>query len=337
MVTVSAALLNEADRDELVSTVQTLEADTHYENVFISDERFYRNTYAQLALAGEHTDSVGLATGVTNPYTRNPAFTAAAIATIDELSDGRAFLGLGAGSPMALDPIGIDQEHAIETVRTAVDVIRRLQDGESVTTECEAFELHDVSLDVAPDRTVPIYVAGRGPQILSLGGHVGDGVIAGAGLTSVAGMEYAMERIEIGAAHGSRSVDDLDVVCWAFLSIATDRDAALDAVAPLVARIVQAVPTGTLESIGVEPDDAEAIKSLGDVDDVSPSTLRDTVSRDIVEQFSIAGTPDQCRAHVERLVDAGVDHIAVLSFANEENDTGENLRQFSDDVVEVCA
>lgn len=335
MVTVSAALLNEAERDELVETVHTLESKTRYENVFVSDERFYRNPYAQLTLVGEHTDSVGLATGVTNPYTRNPAFTAAAIATIDELSDGRAFLGLGAGSPMALDPLGIDHGNTIGTVRDAVYAIRQLQAGESVSIEREAFELHDVSLDFTPERPVPIYVAGRGPQLLSLGGHVGDGVIAGAGLASVEGMEYAMERIEIGAERGDRSVDDLDVICWAFLSIATDRDIALDAITPLVARIVQAVPTDTLANIGVPRTDAEAVKSLGDIDDVSADVLRETVSRDVVEQFSIAGTPAQCRDHVKRLVDAGVDHIAVLSFANGENDVGGNLQLFSDEVVEV--
>ena len=335
MVTFSAALLNEFERDELVRTVRAVDADLEYENLFVSDERFYRNTYAQLALTAEHTESIGLATGVTNPYTRNPVFTASAIATIDELSDGRAFLGLGAGSPMVLDPIGIEQQNPIGTVKDAVTAIRRLQAGDSVTVEREEFELQNVGLDFTPERTVPIYVAGRGPQILSLGGHVGDGVIAGAGLTSVDGMEYAMERIETGARRGDRSVDDLDIVCWAFLSISEDRDVALDAVTPLVARIVRAVPTKTLEAIGVPREDAERVKELGEIDDVSPAQLREGVSRDVVEQFSIVGTPTQCREHVERLLEIGVDHIAVLAFENEENGIRGNLEMFSNEVVDV--
>ena len=48
------------------------------------------------------TDRITLGPGITNPYTRHPAQTAAAIASLDELSDGRAFLGIGAYSVVML-------------------------------------------------------------------------------------------------------------------------------------------------------------------------------------------------------------------------------------------
>ena len=44
---------------------------------------------------------------VTNPYLRHPAVTASAMASVAELSGGRAILGLGAGGGVALDPVGI--------------------------------------------------------------------------------------------------------------------------------------------------------------------------------------------------------------------------------------
>lgn len=335
MVTFSAALLNDLPREAFVETVTAIDASLRYENLFVADERFYRNPYAQLAVAAEHTTSVGLATGVTNPYTRNPVFTAAGIATIDELSDGRAHLGFGAGSPMVLDPLGVDQSAPIGTLRDAVDVVRTLHRGESVSIDRSAFTLDDVGLDFTPRGEVPIYVAGRGPQILSLGGHVGDGVIAGAGLTSPDGMAYAMDRIRRGAEHGGRSVDAIDVVCWAFLSIADDREVALDAVAPLVARIVGAVPMETLAAIGVPREDAATVKAIDDVDGLSPTRLREVVPRSVVEQFSIVGTPAQCREHVERLLDVGVEHVAVLPFKNETRDELGNLQAFSKEVASV--
>jgi 5,10-methylenetetrahydromethanopterin reductase len=333
MTTFSASLLNEYRMKDFVEQVTTIDRDLPYDNLFVSDERFYRNPYAQLAVAARETEDIGLATGVTNPYTRNPAFTAAGISTIDEMSDGRAFLGLGAGSPMALDPLGIDQAEPIGAVREAVRVIRQLQDGESVTTERTEFELCDLSLDFTPDRQVPIYVAGRGPQILSLGGHVGDGVIAGAGLTSVEGMEYAMERVAIGAKRGDRDPTDVDVICWAFLSIASDRPTAIDAVTPLVARIVGAVPLDALTAIGVPRAEAKRVKNLDDIDSMSAERLRENVSRRVVEQFSIVGTPEQCRDHIERLLDGGVNHVAVLPFENAENSALGNLKWFSSEVI----
>jgi len=338
MCPASAALLNEYRTETLLETSTAVDQELAYDTLFISDERFYRNTYAQLTLVARETESIRLATGVTNPYTRNPALTAAAIATIDEISGGRAFLGLGAGSPMALDPLGVEQENPIAAVREAVSAIRRLLAGESVTFERPEFELHDLALDFTPDRQVPIYMAGRGPQILSLAGHVGDGAIAGAGLTSEAGMKYAMERIAIGADRGDRDPEEVDLVCWAFLSIASDRRSAIDAVTPLVARIVDAVPLETLEAIGVPREDAQRVKDIDDPDALAPADLREVVSRPIVEQFSIAGTPGQCRDHVAGLYDAGVDHIAVLPFENDENDALGNLRAFSAEIVtEVTA
>ncbi|HMC42702.1 MAG TPA: LLM class flavin-dependent oxidoreductase, partial [Acidimicrobiales bacterium] len=53
--------------------------------------------YVGLALAAQTTERLLLGTGVTNPYTRHPAVTAAAIATVQAESGGRAVLGIGRG------------------------------------------------------------------------------------------------------------------------------------------------------------------------------------------------------------------------------------------------
>lgn len=333
MATFSAALINEHTPAELRSIARAVE-DAGYDTLFVADERLYKNTYAQLATVAAHTETVRIGTGVTNPYTRHPAVTASAIATIDELSVGRAVLGLGAGSPMALGPMGIPQTNPVGTVRDAAEVIRQLHDGEIVTHSRDEFTLDGASLDFEPNRRVPVYVAGRGPQLLTLAGHVGDGAIAGAGLASVAGMEYAFEHVRRGADIGDRDADEVDVVCWAFLSMADDRTVALDAVADIVARIVRAVPQPTLEAIGVGAEDAERVKAAAPVDDLSPAELREVLPREVAEQFSIVGTPEECRDHVGRLIDAGVSHVAVLPFENEANDVLDNLDRFATEVVE---
>jgi 5,10-methylenetetrahydromethanopterin reductase len=146
-------------------------------------------------------------------------------------------------------------------------------------------------------------------------------------------MAYARDRVESGAEKAGRSVADVDVVCWAFLSIASDRDAALDAVNPLVARIVDKTPMRALTAIGVDESDATAIKDLEGVADRSAAALREHVPRAVTEQFAVAGTPEECRTHVERLRDAGVDHLGTLVFENDEHDPRETLETFSDHVT----
>src|SRR6185437_16203579 len=56
-----------------------------------------RNCYAYLTLAATRSSRLLLGTAVTNPATRHPAITAAAAATVDEISGGRMILGIGAG------------------------------------------------------------------------------------------------------------------------------------------------------------------------------------------------------------------------------------------------
>ena len=111
----SVGLLNEYDPNELVRIAKIVDGDKKYKNLFIADERLYKNTYAQLAIVADATRRVGIGTGVTNPYTRHPTLTAAAISTISEISGGRAILGLGAGSHMVLNPLGISQTNPIAT------------------------------------------------------------------------------------------------------------------------------------------------------------------------------------------------------------------------------
>jgi 5,10-methylenetetrahydromethanopterin reductase len=334
MPTFTASLGNHADPAAVAEAARRIDRDLAYDNLFVGDERLNHDTYSLLALAARNSSDIGLGPAVTNPYTRHPAMTAAAIATLDRISDGRAHLGFGGGSGIALDPLGYDQDDPVGTLSDAVGVVTRLLDGETVTLQRPEFSVDGADLDVTPVSDVPVYVAGRGPDMLGLGGFRGDGVLAGAGLASAEGMDYARERIAAGAETAGRAIDDVDIVCWAFLSVAHDRDAALDGVAPLVGRIVDKTPLPALEAIGIDPDLAERVKALEDIRSLSAAALREAIPREVTEQFAIAGTPADCREHVTALRDAGVEHFGLLAFDNEAGDELDSLERFSRGVIE---
>ena len=81
---------------------------------------------------------------VTNPYTRHPALTAAAIATVDELSGGRAVLALGAGG--GLEQFGIDRVNPVGALREATQIIRGLTAGEKVDFAGRHFTVNGAQL-----------------------------------------------------------------------------------------------------------------------------------------------------------------------------------------------
>src|SRR3954465_375489 len=78
---------------ELARTVEALRFDT----LWHADDKFYRDTTANLTLCALHTEAIELGTAVLEPYTRHPALTAATLAALDEISGGRMVVGLGAG------------------------------------------------------------------------------------------------------------------------------------------------------------------------------------------------------------------------------------------------
>ena len=86
----------------VVSAVQ--EAEQYgAEIAFIAEDVNCRDAFELGALSATATDHIRIATGVVNPYTRNPTSLAMAVATLDEISEGRAVLGLGTSSPSLIE------------------------------------------------------------------------------------------------------------------------------------------------------------------------------------------------------------------------------------------
>jgi probable F420-dependent oxidoreductase len=130
----------------------------------------WRDPYPLLTLMAGATDRLRLGTCVTNPGTREPTVTASALATLDEISDGRMDLGIGRGDSArrVLGKPPITLAHTEEAIR----VIRALVAGETI--EYEGTEL------VFPwtrGWTLPVWVAGYGPMAIAMIGRVADGII----------------------------------------------------------------------------------------------------------------------------------------------------------------
>ena len=119
-----------------------------------------------LADVAERATRMALGPCVTDPYSRHPALTAAAIGTVDELADGRAILGIGAGAS-GFSAMGMTREGPATAIREAIALIRRLLAGERVTQEGQIVRALRVSqLDFPARASIPVYIAGRGPRIL---------------------------------------------------------------------------------------------------------------------------------------------------------------------------
>lgn len=303
-----------------------------FSDIRVPDERLLRNVYISLATIANATKTVGLGPAVTNPYTRHPAHTAAAMATLDELSGGRAELAMGAGG--GLDAYGIPRTKPVGTLREAIQVIRALFTGERVTYQGNVFTLNDAGIDFEVKRQIPIYLAARGPQILQLAGEVADGAIIG-GFASAPGIGYAKENIAKGIAKAGRDASEVDHMSWLYTSVADDPAQARIAVSKIVlASLITSRPI--LDTLGLEL----PAKLREHLDETGWRYPRETPAEasallpdHIVDAFAIYGTPEQAQERLAAVRACGIDHVTFVLFPPK-GETYEGLaRRIATDVV----
>jgi 5,10-methylenetetrahydromethanopterin reductase len=331
-VTFGIGLLPHYPPDQFVRLVQLAEL-RGFDCVWVPDERFYRECYACLTLCATHTTRVRMGPCVTDPYTRHPALTAMAMGTIDEISKGRAVLGIGAGVS-GLDAMAIPRTRPAVALREGIHIIRALWRGEEVTVRGEVISLTAGRLNFKARADIPIYVAGRGPRILELAGEVADGVIVGA-LASPQTLGYALSHVRKGQRRRSRERPAPDIVLWLHTAIGSDGATARDAVRRIVVGVlISSLPV--LDTLGVAlPDDlrdrlAHMTYGMQSAATIDAARL---VPDDVLGHFTMAGDGAFCRRRVDELARSGVSHIAVLPWLNPGQTVEDFMMAFADELI----
>src|SRR3712207_5499320 len=120
-------------------------------------------------------------TAVTCPTVRtHPVIIAQAAATSAAMLDGKFILGVGSGEALNEHILGTPWPSAdirLEMLEEAVALIRRLWEGDVVTTEGKHYKVDTARIYTLPDQPPPIYVSAFGPKALDVAARIGDGFI----------------------------------------------------------------------------------------------------------------------------------------------------------------
>src|SRR5579871_1819560 len=100
-----------------------------FDAFWVSDDLFLRSAWVLLSAAAQVTTRIQLGTCIVNPYTQHPTEIAMAAATLDELSGGRALLGLSSGADDFLGWVGLRAERPVAMVSETIGALRRLFAG----------------------------------------------------------------------------------------------------------------------------------------------------------------------------------------------------------------
>jgi 5,10-methylenetetrahydromethanopterin reductase len=317
----------------LIELVRLIE-ESGFDQVWMPDERFHRDVFVNMTLTACNTDAIRIGCMVTDPFVRHPALTAVAAATVDELSGNRCTFGFGAGIS-GFAEMELERIRPARAIKEAVGLIHALSRGDqAITLEGDIIRFKDGQLDFTPPRPIQIFVCGRGPRVLEVAGEVGDGAVIGS-FCSQAGIRYGLDHIARGAARVGRDAATIPKVSWLYTSVSADGAAARDAVRVGVA-VAMCGSRNILEKIGVTlPADVLAFmdergyrferKQLTELGALLPD--------DMLDQFSLAGTPEEVTEKLIRVGRLGIGHAAMWPFPAKGMSLDETIRLLAKEVV----
>jgi 5,10-methylenetetrahydromethanopterin reductase len=265
-----------------------------FDAVFASHHYNNRDQFMALSSMAQATDDVLLGPGIANPYETHPVTLASRVATLDELSDGRALFGVGPGDKSTIRNLGFDHDDALGRVLETFKVAQRLWDGERVDHD-GTFRADDAGLNYEVG-DIPVYVGAQGPHMTKMAAKHADGALYNGSHPK----DLAWARNQVDSMADDRVADtEFDLAAYASVSVAEDADAAREAARPPVAFVAAGSPPPVLGRHGIDQDVASEIS-----DAISAGSFEEAfglVTEPMLDAFCIAGTPEDVAERTEAL------------------------------------
>jgi 5,10-methylenetetrahydromethanopterin reductase len=329
-----------------------LEADGFDGVAVVDSQNLSGDPYVALAMAAVNTSTLGLATGVTNPYTRHPAATASSIASVQSLSNGRAVLGIGRGDS-ALAHLGLSPA----PVSVFARYLRRLQGylrGDDVPFDEGADSSAIASVDAlglgdqpAASRIqwinafpkVPLDVAATGPQVIELAAVVADQVTFAVGADTER-LTWAIELARAARREAELDPDQLGIGAYVNVAVHPDLE---------VARRLTVGGLSTLARFNVMHG-----RPVGPYDEGSAAMLTElhhrydmnhhtqggsvqaaTLTPEFVDRYAVVGSVDTVRSRLSELMALGIGRFVLMGVGRAPGLEGESEVAYRNLVDEV--
>ena len=282
--------------------------DVGFDHAWFGDSHLiWHETGPYFTAAALSTSRLRIGPLVANPVTRDPTVLASSLATLGELFDGRAVIGLGRGDS-AVRTLN-RKPMIVAEFRQALRLIRTLCRGDEV-------ELNGTKIRFAwLHQRVPVLVAAYGPRVLRLAGEEADGLILQLASPDVAA--WAIEHARQGAEGAGRTWKDFQVVAGAPSYISSDREHALSRVRGFPATVSNHVKD-VLRHHAPSELPADLVEGMDRVQEYDylkhghPDAPHvSAVTDEMADRLTLIGTAGEVRAKIGRLAEAGVTHVCL--------------------------
>jgi len=315
--------------EDLVEEARACEA-AGFDAVWLTD--FYnRDVFVRMAIVGQATSRIGIASGIAYAFARSPLMTAAAAADLDEITGARIILGLGTGTKRMQESwYGLTFESPAPKAAEVIRLLRALWSVQGNRPLKFDGRFYNIAIDLfgRPGRVrdrIPVYLAGVNRIMVRTAGEVADGLV-GHPLYS---RRYLAESVRPAIAEGlrraERDASTFDVAGYVIMSIAEDEAMARDEARRQIAFYATAITYKGIMDLHGWSAEGEAIRQAFRTFDVGAMTA--AVTDEMVDAIAIAGTPESCRAQLARY-DGLLDHALLYppTFGTRSDRVRENYR-----------
>ena len=222
------------DRKAVLRAAELAE-DLGYHSVWVPEAWSYEQ-FQLLTEIAVHTKRIGLGTGIANVFSRSAGLLAMSTATLDEISEGRAILGLGTSGKNVVENFhGLPYKKPLTRMRETIGILRTLWKGERLTPEHSTLaDLRHFKLEMTPTRPdIPIYIASLQEKAINEIGRSADGWIPT--FWPYRNFRDGLQWVEAGAREVGRDPTEIELAPFMAVVPIDDLELAYSMMKPMVA------------------------------------------------------------------------------------------------------
>lgn len=282
-----------------------------YDSIWIPEAWGYEQfqLLTEVALA---TRRLKVATGIANVFSRSAGLLAMSAATLDEISGGRAILGLGTSGQLVVENFhGVPYAKPLTRLRETIRICQALWRGERLTPELSTlFDARHFRLEMTPVRPrIPIYVASLQDKAIGEIGRLADGWLPT--FWPYRHLRDGIAKIADGARAAGR--DPADITVAPFVGVVPLDDAAMarSMIKPLVSFYIGGMGTyyhAMFCRYGFR-ETADRVRELYGAGQRREAA--EAVSGALIDAIAICGPPAHCREQLQEWHRCGVDAALI--------------------------
>jgi len=298
-----------AESIEMIRTADEL----GYYACYSVDETWHKDLWVVFAAAADKTERIRFGPNVTHVFLREPTLICQQLATLDELTGGRAEAVVSTGNFGLLAQYGIDwaRQKPLSRLKEALHVMRTFLDEGAITFEGDFFSYNGLYTFARPVQDkIPLRMGGmKGPRSFEAAGEIADGLHHALSYSREA-YDYVAEHVRVGTDKAGRDFDSFDLGAWVVTVVSEDGAAAKKAARILVSFYISSMPPEQLERHGIDPDELKPVVDALGAGDI-PKAVQ-LFKPEYAEKLSLAGTPEEVVEKIRTNIQpSGVNHMIL--------------------------